>query len=158
MNIKLSDHFTYKRLLRFTLPSIAMMIFTSIYGVVDGFFVSNFVGKTAFAAVNFIMPFLMLPGALGFMFGAGGCALISKTLGEGDRVRANRIFSMLIAVSIAVGIAISAVGYLLLPTVARMLGAEGQLLEDCILYGRLILIALPAFMLQMEFQSFFIAR
>ena len=157
MNIKLSDHFTYKRLLRFTLPSIAMMIFTSIYGVVDGLFVSNFVGKTAFAAVNFIMPVLILPGAFGFMFGAGGCALISKTLGEGDRVRANRIFSMLIAVSIAVGIAISAVGYLLLPTVARMLGAEGQLLEDCILYGRLILIALPAFMLQMEFQSFFIA-
>ena len=157
MNIKLSDHFTYQRLLRFTLPSIVMMIFTSIYSVVDGLFVSNFVGKTAFAAVNFIMPLLILPGAFGFMFGTGGCALISKTLGEGDRVRANRIFSMLITVSVAVGVAISAVGYLLLPTVAHLLGAEGQLLADSVLYGRLILIALPAFMLQMEFQSFFIA-
>ena len=96
MSIQLSDHFTYKKLLRFTLPSIAMMIFTSIYGVVDGFFVSNFVGKTPFAAVNFIMPFLMILGAFGFMFGTGGSALISKTMGEGDLPKANRLFSMLV--------------------------------------------------------------
>lgn len=157
MSIQLSDHFTYKKLLRFTLPSILMMIFTSIYGVVDGLFVSNFVGKTSFAAVNFIMPVLMLPGAVGFMFGTGGCALVSKTMGEGDRERANRLFSMLVAISTACGIVIAIAGYLLLPTAARLLGAEGQLLDDCILYGRIILIALPAFMLQMEFQSFFIA-
>ena len=157
MNIKLSDHFTYRKLLRFTLPSILMMIFTSIYGVVDGLFVSNFVGKTAFAAVNFIMPVLILPGAFGFMFGTGGCALISKMMGEGDRTRANRTFSMLVAVSAVCGTVIAAIGFFALPAIARLLGAEGQLLHDCILYGRIILIALPAFMLQMEFQRFFIA-
>ena len=96
MKIQLSDHFNYKKLLRFTLPSIVMMIFTSIYGVVDGFFVSNFVGKTPFTAVNFIMPFLMILGAVGFMFGTGGSALIAKTLGEGDPGRANRLFSLFI--------------------------------------------------------------
>ena len=156
MKIGLSDHFTYQKLLRFTFPSIIMMIFTSIYGVVDGFFVSNFVGKTPFAAVNFIMPFLMILGALGFMFGTGGSALVAKTMGEGDHARAKRIFSMLVYISAAVGVVIAFLGILLLRPAAELLGAEGDLLRDCVTYGRIILIALPAFMLQMEFQSFFI--
>ena len=156
MNIGLSDHFTYRKLIRFTLPSIVMMVFTSIYGVVDGFFVSNFVGKTSFAAVNLIMPFLMILGALGFMFGTGGSALVAKTMGEGDMTRAKRIFSLLIYTSAAVGAVIALVGILFLRPVAELLGAEGELLRDCVIYGRIILIALPAFMLQMEFQSFFI--
>ena len=157
MDIQLSDHFTYHKLFRFTLPSIAMMIFTSIYGVVDGFFVSNFVGKTPFAAVNFIMPLLMILGAFGFMFGTGGCALISKTMGEGDRERANKIFSMIVYITIVCGLAIALAGILLIRPIASLLGARGTLLDDCVLYGRIILLALPAFMLQMEFQSFFTA-
>ena len=156
MTIQLSDHFTYRRLLRFTLPSIAMMIFTSIYGVVDGFFVSNFVGKTPFAAVNFIMPFLMILGAFGFMFGTGGSALISKTMGEGDMPRANRLFSLLTYITAGVGAAVAILGIVLIRPVAVWLGAEGAMLEDCVLYGRIILMALPFFMLQMEFQSFFV--
>ena len=156
MNIQLSDHFTYRRLLRFTLPSIVMMIFTSIYGIVDGFFVSNFVGKTPFAAVNFIMPFLMILGALGFMFGTGGSALIAKTLGMGEKEKANRLFSFLVYISVAVGLVITVLGLLFLRPVARLLGAEGQMLNDCVTYGRVILLALPAFMLQFEFQSFFV--
>lgn len=156
MTIQLSDHFTYKRLLRFTLPSIAMMIFTSIYGVVDGFFVSNFVGKTPFAAVNFIMPFLMILGAFGFMFGTGGSALISKTMGEGDMPRARRLFSLLTYTSAAVGIVVAVLGILFIRPIAAALGAEGAMLDDCVLYGRIILAALPFFMLQQEFQSFFV--
>ncbi len=156
MRIRLSDHFTVKKLLKFTLPSIVMMIFTSIYGVVDGFFVSNFAGQVEFTAVNFIMPFLMMLGAVGFMFGTGGSALVAKTMGEGDREKANRIFSMIIYVSIGVGVAISAVGIVFLRPIAAWLGAEGQLLENCVTYGRIILLANPAFILQMEFQSFFI--
>ena len=96
MNIQLSDHFTYRRLIRFVIPSVAMMILTSIYGVVDGLFVSNFVGKTAFAAVNLVIPFTLVLGAFGFMLGTGGTALVAKTLGEGKQEEANRIFSMLI--------------------------------------------------------------
>lgn len=156
MNIQLSDHFTYKKLLRFTLPSIAMMIFTSIYGVVDGFFVSNFVGKTPFAAVNFIMPFIMILGAFGFMFGTGGSALVSKTMGEGDMEKANRLFSMLTYISVALGVVIAVLGIVFIRPIAAMLGAEGAMLDDCVLYGRIILAALPAFMLQQEFQSFFV--
>lgn len=156
MKIQLSDHFNYKKLLRFTLPSIVMMVFTSIYGVVDGFFVSNFVGKTPFAAVNFIMPFLMILGAFGFMFGTGGSALISKTMGEGDSDQAKRLFSLFVYVSTAIGIAIAILGILFLRPVAALLGAEGAMLDDCVAYGRIILIALPAYMLQFEFQSFFV--
>ncbi|MCX4315139.1 MAG: MATE family efflux transporter [Lachnospiraceae bacterium] len=156
MNIQLSDHFTYKKLFRFTLPSIVMMIFTYIYGVVDGYFVSNFVGKTPFAAVNFIMPFLMILGAVGFMFGTGGSALISKTMGEGRQEKAKRLFSLLVYLSLFCGIVITVLGLLFLRPVASLLGAEGEMLENCVSYGRIILIALPAFMLQMEFQSFFI--
>ncbi len=156
MKIQLSDHFTYGKLIRFTIPSIAMMIFTSIYGVVDGFFVSNFVGKAEFAAVNFIFPFLMILGAFGFMFGTGGSALVAKTLGEGDRERANRIFSLLVYVSIGVGVVISVLGIIFIRPVAALLGAEGEMLESCVIYGRIILATLVPFMLQMEFQSFFI--
>ena len=156
MSIKLSDHFNYRKLLRFTLPSIAMMIFTSIYGVVDGFFVSNFVGKTPFAAVNFIMPFLMILGAFGFMFGTGGSALVAKTLGEGDRDRANKIFSLIVYISLITGIAIAIMGIFLIRPVASLLGAEGEMLDNCVTYGRIILIATPAFMLQYAFQSFFV--
>ncbi len=156
MKIQLSDHFTYRRLLRFTLPSIGTMIFTSIYGVVDGFFVSNYVGKTPFAAVNFIMPFLMILGGMGFMFGTGGSALVSKTMGEGDRRKANRIFSLLIYLSTALGVVITLLGFLLLRPIAAAMGAEGEMLENCLSYGRIILLATPAYMLQYEFQSFFV--
>ncbi len=156
MNIQLSEHFTYSKLIRFTLPSIAMMIFTSIYGVVDGFFVSNYVGKTPFAAVNFIMPFLMILGPVGFMLGSGGSALISKTMGEGDKEKAQRIFSMLVYVGAAAGIVIATLGIVFIKPVAERLGAEGEMLADCVLYGRIILIALPALILQFEFQTFFV--
>ena len=156
MSIQLSDHFNYKKLLRFTLPSIIMMVFTSIYGVVDGFFVSNFVGKTPFAAVNFIMPFLMILGAFGFMFGTGGSALIAKTMGEGDRDKAKQLFSLFIYVSAIFGIIIAVLGIIFIRPIAAFLGAEGTLLDNCVTYGRIILIALPAYMLQYEFQSFFV--
>ena len=156
-DIRLSDHFNCRRLLRFTLPSVLMMIFTSVYIIVDGFFVSNFVGKTPFAAVNFIMPFLIMLGALGFMFGTGGSALIAITLGEGDKARAQRLFSLFVYVTAACGVALAVLGIALLRPIAAWLGAEGDLLEQCVLYGRIILIALPAYMLQYEFQSFFVA-
>lgn len=154
--MRLSDHFTYRRLFRFALPSVAMMIFTSIYGVVDGYFVSNYVGKTPFAALNFIMPFLMILGTLGFMLGSGGSALVSKTLGEGDRGRANSLFSLFVYVTLGAGVVIATLGILLLRPVAALLGAEGQMLLDCVTYGRVILLALPAYMLQLEFQIFFV--
>ncbi len=154
--IRLSEHFTYKKLLLFTFPTIIMMIFSSIYGVVDGFFVSNYAGKTPFAAVNLIMPFLIILGAVGFMFGAGGSALVGKTLGEGDKEKANRRFSLIVYVSIITGLVIAVLGIAFLRPVARFLGADGITLDYCVIYGRIILIALPAFILQMEFQSFFI--
>ncbi|MBQ8514406.1 MAG: MATE family efflux transporter [Ruminococcus sp.] len=157
MTIQLSEHFTYKKLLRFSLPSIVMMIFTSIYGVVDGFFVSNFVGKTPFAAVNFIMPFLMILGAVGFMFGTGGCALIAKTMGIGDQKKANELFSLLVYTSALSGLVIAVLGILFIRPAASFLGAEDGMLEDCVTYGRIILTALPFYMLQFEFQSFFVA-
>lgn len=156
MNIKLSDHFSYRTLLRFTLPSIVMMIFTSIYGVVDGIFVSNFVGKTPFAAVNFIMPFLMILSTLGFMIGTGGGALIAKTMGEGDNERANRLFSLFVYTGIVLGIVLTVSGIAFLRPIAAYLGAEGELLENCVTYGRIILLVLPANILQMAFQSFMI--
>lgn len=155
MNIQLSESFTMKKLLRFTLPSIVMMIFTSIYGVVDGFFVSNYVGKTPFAAVNFIMPFLMILGAVGFMFGTGGGALIAKTMGEGKHDKAKKLFSLFVYVTAAVGIVIAALGFIFIRPIAELLGAEGEMLKNCVTYGRVILLALPFYMLQYEFQSFF---
>lgn len=154
--IQLSDHFTYKKLLQFTFPSIIMMIFTSIYSVVDGWFVSNYVGKTQFAAVNLIMPVLGILGIFGYMFGAGGSALIAKTLGEQERDKANRLFSLFVYLSIVVSTIMMIFGFIYLPDVAHWLGAEGQLLEDCNTYGRLFIIALPAWMLLFEFQLFFV--
>ncbi|MBR2901015.1 MAG: MATE family efflux transporter [Clostridia bacterium] len=156
MRIKLSDHFTYKKLLRFTFPSIVMMIFTSIYGVVDGYFVSNYAGKTPFAAVNFIYPFIMILGAFGFMLGTGGSALIAKTLGEGKQEKARKLFSMFVYISIGLGVAVALLGIIFIRPVASMLGAEGEMLEYCVIYGRIILAVLPFFMLQLEFQSFFV--
>ncbi len=129
MNIQLSDHFNCRRLLRFTLPSIVMMIFTSVYGVVDGFFVSNFVGKTSFAAVNFIMPFLMILGAVGFMFGAGGGALIAKTMGEGRHEKAQKLFSLFVYVTVICGIVIAVLGSIFIRPIAAFLGAEGTMLD-----------------------------
>lgn len=155
MGIQLSDHFTYSRLFRFTLPSIVMLIFSSLYGVVDGFFVSNFVGKEAFTAVNFIMPFLMILGAIGFLFGTGGGALIARTMGEGNPDLANRQFSLVVYVSLGIGVILTVLGFWLLRPVAAFLGAEGVLLEDCVRYGRVILLANPAYILQYEFQCLF---
>lgn len=156
MKIQLSEHFTYNKLLRFVFPSIVMMIFTSIYSVVDGLFVSNFVGKTALASINLILPFLMGLSALGFMIGTGGSAIVAKTLGEGDPKRANSYFSMLVYVTAIGGIILALLGILLVPSVASFLGAEGELLSNCILYGRISFISMPAFMLQNVFQSFFV--
>ena len=156
MAIRLSDHFGYRRILRFTVPSILMMIFTSIYGVVDGFFVSNFVGKIPFAAVNFIMPFLMILSAFGFMIGTGGTAVVSKAMGEGRGEDAKRYFSFLVCFVVMGGVMLAVLGIAFLPQICRLLGAEGELLHYCVLYGRIILAALPAYMLQTMFQSFLI--
>ena len=124
-SIQLSDHFSYGRLLRFTLPSILMMIFTSVYSIVDGFFVSNFVGKTPFATVNFIMPFLMILDALGFMFGTGGSALIAATMGAGHHDKAKRLFSLFVYATLGCGVALAAAGIAFIRPIAAWLGAEG---------------------------------
>ena len=154
MNISLSEHFDYGKLLRFTMPSIVMMIFTSIYSVVDGIFVSNFAGKPPFAAINLIMPYIMVLGTVGFMMGTGGTALISKMLGMGDKKKANEIFSLLTYVCIGSGVVISVIALALLRPVAMRLGAEGEILEDCVLYGKIVLPAATAYILQFAFQSF----
>lgn len=156
MKIYLSDKFTYGKLLRFTAPSIIMMIFTSIYGVVDGFFVSNYVGKTPFAAVNFIYPFLMILGTVGFMFGTGGSAIVAKTLGENNEEKANRLFSFFVYISVALGAVIAVLAFIFIRPIAAALHAEGELLENCVLYGRIFILGLPMYVLQMEFQSFFV--
>lgn len=157
MKIQLSEHFTYGKLLRFMLPSIIMMIFTSIYGVVDGIFVSNFAGKTPFTAINLIMPYLMVFGVLGFMVGTGGTALISKNLGMGNREKANEVFTMLTWVCVIGGLVLMAISMLFMRPAAKLLGAEGQLLEDCVTYGMIVQIALVAYILQYAFQSFCVA-
>lgn len=154
--IQLSDHFTYGKLLRFVLPSVVMMVFTSIYGVVDGLFVSNFVGKTSFAAVNLIMPVLMIFGGIGFMLGTGGSALVSKTLGEGKPELAKRYFTMMIWTTVIVGISVSVAGFTLMRPVAAALGADGGMLPECVLYGRITMIFNVTFMLQNVFQGFLI--
>ncbi len=156
MRIQLSDHFGYGRLLRFVFPSISMMVFTSIYGVVDGLFVSNFVGKIPFAAINLMMPLFMILAALGFMIGAGGTAIVAKTLGQGRRDKANEYFSMLVYVTLIVGVATVILGQSFLPSVARLFGAKGEMLEYCVLYSRIVITAIPFYMLQNLFQSFFV--
>lgn len=157
MTIQLSDHFTYGRLLRFTLPSIAMMIFSSVYVVVDGFFVSNFAGKTAFAAVNFIFPLIMVLATLGLMFGTGGTAIVAKSFGMGERERANRLFSLFVYFTLGLSSLFGVLGIVFIRPISVFLGAEGRLLEDCVLYGRIVIATLPFFALQMMFQSFFVA-
>lgn len=156
MTIQLSEHFTYKKIFRFALPSIVMMVFTSIYGVVDGTFVSNFVGKTPFAAVNLVWPFLMILGAFGFMIGTGGSALVAKTLGENKKEDANRYFTMLITLVVILGVLLTIIGLIVLRPLSSALGASGQMLEDCVTYGRTLMIFNTAFMLQSVFQSLFI--
>lgn len=156
MNIQLSEHFTYKKLIQFTIPTIIMMIFTSIYGVVDGLFVSNCVGSDAFASVNLIMPALMILGAIGFMIGTGGSALVSKTIGEGNKEKANQYFSMLLYVVTIIGFIFTVIGLWVMEPVAKLLGAKGDLIEICVTYGRTLIIALIPFMLQNCFQSFLI--
>lgn len=154
--IRLSDHFNYSRLLKFTAPSIAMMVFTSIYGVVDGFFVSNFAGKTPFTAVNLIMPVLMIVATVGLMFGTGGTAIVAKTMGEGDREKANRYFSLFVYFAFGTGMVLAVAGIVFIRPIAVFLKAEGELLENCVTYATIILCALPFYVLQLLFQSFFV--
>ena len=154
--IRLSDHFNYSRLLKFTAPSIAMMVFTSIYGVVDGFFVSNFAGKTPFTAVNLIMPVLMIVATVGLMFGTGGTAIVAKTMGEGDREKANRYFSLFVYFAFGTGVVLAVAGIVFIRPIAVFLKAEGELLENCVTYATIILCALPFYVLQLLFQSFFV--
>ena len=154
--IQLSDHFTYPRLLRFVAPSIVMMIFTSIYYVVDGFFVSNYVGKTPFAALNFIMPFIMVLSGTGFMLGTGGSALVAKELGCGHREKANHIFTMMIGFVVVVGLVLTVLGIAFIRPIARLMGASESIMEDCVLYGRVNIAFTTAFMLQNVFQSFLV--
>ncbi len=154
MRIQLSDHFNYKKLFRFVLPTIAMMVFTSIYGVIDGLFISNFVGKNPFSAVNLIMPFLMILGAVGFMIGTGGSAIISRVLGEKDSIRANQYFSLLVYTTLLLGVILAVVGELIVPYVATWLKADEELYDYCVLYARIVLVGMPFFMLQQVFQPF----
>ena len=155
--IQLSDHFTYGKLLRFTLPPIVMMVFTSIYSVVDGFFISNFAGKTAFAALNLIWPFLMILGGMGFMIGTGGTALVSRYLGAGQEERARRYFSMLVEFTALLGLILTAIGLIFMEPIARFLGATEEMIPDCVLYGRIVIAFNVAFMFQNVFQSFLVA-
>lgn len=156
MDIQLSDSFNYKKLLRFTFPSIVMMIFTSVYMVVDGFFISNFVGKVPFAAINFIIPVLIILASVGMMFGSGGSALVSKTLGEGDEEKARRLFSLVVYTTIIFGIIISIVAFLVIEPIVYLIGARGELFKNCVSYGKIILFAVPFYMILFEFQSFFV--
>ncbi len=156
MSIQLSEHFTYKKLIRFCLPTIAMMLCTSLYGIVDGYFVSNYVGKTAFAAVNLIMPFLMILACFGFMIGTGGSALVGKTLGEGAKERANRYFTMMVYLTLILGVVLTLIGFLFMRPISYMLGATDAMIEDCVVYGKIMNAFNIAFMLQFLFQSFFV--
>ena len=154
--IRLSDHFTYRRLIRFTIPSIAMMVFVSVYGAVDGLFVSNFVGTTAFASLNLIMPFIMVISATGFMMGAGGSAIIGKTFGEGNDRLAQEYFSFFVLVTLVAGVILSILGVIFMRPISILLGAEGDMIDQCVVYGDISMISMPMFMIQYVFQSFFI--
>ncbi len=156
MKIKLSDHFTYGKLLRFTLPSIVMMICTSIYSVVDGLFVSNLVGENALSAVNIMFPPAMIVGAVGFMLGAGGSAIVARTMGEGKQELANQYFTMIILCVLGAGVALSALALLFVEPIARLAGASDLLMDDCLAYGTVILGGSFVFMLQVTFQTFFV--
>ena len=154
--VQLSDHFTYKKLFRAVIPSIAMMVFISIYSIVDGLFVSNFVGTTAFASLNLIYPVLMIVGAIGFMLGAGGSALVAKTLGEGNKEKANKYFSMFIWATFILGVTVSTILIIFTPQLAIFLGAEGEMIEHCVTYGRICLAFQTCFIVQNTFQAFFV--
>lgn len=156
MTIKLSDHFTFSRLLRFTLPSIVMMIFTSVYSVVDGLFVSNLVGDLALSAVNIMFPVSMLLAAFGFMLGSGGSAIVARTMGEGKQELANRYFSMIIYCVLGLGLVLSVLSVIFVEPIARLAGASDLLIADCIAYGRVLLGGSAVFMLQVSFQTFFV--
>ncbi len=156
MRIQLSEHFTYKKLLMFVVPSIVMMVFTSIYSVVDGLFVSNFVGPDAVAAINYVFPWFMVLGAIGFMLGAGGSALVSKTMGEGDTEKANKYFSMLVYVTVVLGLIIAVAGQFAIPAAAKLVTDDEVIYGYCVLYGRILLASQPFFILQNIFQSFFV--
>ena len=157
MSIQLSSHFTYKKLFSFCFPPIMMMIFTSIYGVVDGFFVSNYVGKIPFAAINLVMPFIMIMGGVGFMIGTGGSALVAKTLGEGEQEKADRYFTMMIKLTVILGVLLTVAGVIFMRPISYLLGAKESMIEDCVIYGRIVLLFNPAFMLQNVFQTFLAA-
>ena len=154
MRIKLSDHFTLKRLLKFVFPSIIMMIIISIYGVIDGFFVSNYVGKSAFSSLNLVMPFIMILGGMGFMIGTGGSALVSKTLGQKENEKANKIFSMMIVFTTILGLILRIIGIIFIRPVSYLLGASDEMIDNCVLYGRIVTSFTALFMLQNVFQSF----
>ncbi len=156
MQIQLSDHFDYKKLIRFVLPSVIMMVFTSIYGVVDGLFISNFTGSTAFAAINLVMPFPMVLGGVGFMIGTGGTALVAKTLGEGKRDLANRYFTMMVYFTLIVGAALSVFGIIFIRKVSYLLGADESMIEYCVTYGGILIGFTVTFMLQNLFQNFLV--
>ena len=156
MKIQLSEHFTYKKLFRFCLPTVATMLCTSLYGIVDGYFVSNYVGKTAFASVNLIMPFLMILGCFGFMIGTGGGAWVGKTLGEGAREKADRYFTMMVYLTLILGVILSIFGFVFMRPIAYLMGATDGMIEDCVTYGRIMNAFNTAFMLQYLFQSFFV--
>lgn len=155
--IRLSDSFTCGKMLRFALPSVVMNVFTSLYSVVDGFFVANYAGTTELAAVNLIMPVLNILGTVGYMFGVGGSALVAKTLGAKKPDRANGLFSMIVLASSCVGFLLLAAGFLMMPRITAMLGAKGRLFTDSVLFGRIFILALPAWILVYEFQLFFVA-
>ncbi|MFR5507311.1 MAG: MATE family efflux transporter, partial [[Ruminococcus] torques] len=157
MNIQLSDHFTYRRLIRFTISTVLMLICTSMYSIVDGLFVSNYVGKMPFAATNLIWPVSMGIAAIGFMLGTGGSAIVAKTLGEGKKEKANQYFSMILYFGIIVSVIFSVICFIFTPQIARMLKADGELLEHCIVYGRILFATQTAFILQNMFQSFLVA-
>lgn len=156
MPIKLSDHFTYRKLLRFTLPSIIMMVISSVYSVVDGLFVSNLIGDLALSSVNIVFPVAMIVGSFGFMLGTGGSAIVARTMGEGDQEQANRYFSMIILAVVLLGVVLSTFCVIYTEPIARFAGASDALIEDCIVYGRILLAGSVPFMLQTSFQSFFV--
>ena len=157
MNIQLSDHFTTGRLLRFALPSIAMMIFMSFYGVVDGIFVSNFTGATAFASLNLVWPYIMVLGGLGFLFGTGGTALVAYQMGQGDRKKANETFTLIILTAIVVALLLAVLGELTLRPMLHLMGASEEMMPHCLAYGRIMLAGLVPFTLQGVFQSFLVS-
>ena len=157
MSIQLSDHFTYRKLAAFVLPTIAMMVLTSVYTMVDALFISHYAGEIALAAVNFVFPVIMLLGGLGFMFGTGGTALVAKTFGQGDSTQARRYFTQITLLAALIGCAMATLGILFLPEVCLLLGGTQDIIPDAVLYGRIMLGFLPCCILQCSFQALLVA-